>query len=166
MAARIFIDGYNFLWASGEHRPEAIASFQSAREHMIARLAHHPRLARHRVTIVFDAHKTDSTNLSSETVQGIEVVYSRGGQSADDVLKDYARELRDAAVIISSDREVARYAEQKGCGVLGSGAFEQLLNEDLPAEDEEEAEPASRAPKKGPARRDTKARRKALAKLR
>ena len=163
--SRIFIDGYNFLWASGEHRPEAISSFQEAREHMVARLAAHPRLAKHQVTVVFDAHKTDSTSIASETVKGIEVVYSRGGQSADDVLKEYARELRDAAVVISSDREVARYAEQKGCGVLGAGAFERLLSEDIPPEGDEDEGPATRD-KRGPERRDRKARRKALARLR
>jgi predicted RNA-binding protein with PIN domain len=164
MGTHIFIDGYNFLWASGEHRPEAIHNFQEARDHMIQRLAGHPRLARHQVNIVFDAHKTETDWTTSETTGGIEVVYSRRGQEADDVLKDYAREFREAAVIVSSDREVARYAEKKGCGVLGAGTFERVLNEGIPDEDEEDEPP--RPTKKGPSRRDPKARRKALAKLR
>ncbi len=167
MATKIFIDGYNLLWASDTHRPEAIRNFEHSREELIQRLAGSPRLARHQVTIVFDAHKTDAYDLSSETIDGIEVQFTRQGQSADSVLKKLARQHGSAAVIISSDREVARYAEKRGCGVLGSHEFDLLLDSPPASEDDafEDADEISYS-KKGPARRDPKARRRALARLR
>ena len=164
--AQIFIDGYNFLWASGEHRPEAIDDFQQARDHLIARLAGHPRLARHQVTVVFDAYKTDATSSSIDMIGGIRVQFSRGGETADDVLKEAAREHRDAAIVVSSDREVARFAEKQGCGVLGSHEFDRVLLEEINLEEDDEEALYERPAKKGPSRRDPKARRKALARLR
>lgn len=151
MATRIFIDGYNFLWASDRHRPEAIHNFEEARNHMVERLSRNELLARHHVTIIFDAHKTDSLDSSSESIHGIEVQYTRGGQDADSVLKKRATEFGNSAIIISSDREVARFAEKKGCGVLGSHEFDRILFQ-LPDPD-----PANRLPK---------AKRQALARLR
>ena len=68
----------------------------------------------------------------------------------------------DGAIIISSDREVARFAEKKGCGVLGSHEFDRVLNEPMGLEEEEEEE----GEKQGSAYRPKKARRKALARLR
>jgi predicted RNA-binding protein with PIN domain len=184
MPTRIFIDGYNLLWASDLHRPEAIRNFEEARGALIKRLAGHPRLARHKVTIVFDAHKTESSSGSTEKVGSITVQYSRGGQTADEVLREKAKQYGSGAIIVSSDREVARYAEKKSCGVLGAHEFDRLLEEphhdDDWGEDEmgpdnegraegdpqREANSKSLRSKKGPARRDPKARRRALARLR
>ncbi len=165
MGSRIFIDGYNFLWASDRHRPEAIRDFESAREEMLARLSGHPLLARHQVRIVFDAYKTDSLDRSTETRGDIEVQYSRGGETADQVLKQLATEFGNGAIVISSDREVARFAEKKGCGVLGSHEFDRLLNEEGLRDDEEEDEYVTQN-RKGPSHRLPKARRQALNRLR
>lgn len=167
MATHIFIDGYNFLWASDRDRdrPEAIHSFEGARRSMVERLSRHPQLARHRVTVVFDAHKTDATDRSSDQMGPIEIVYTRGGETADEVLKRQATELGPAAIIISSDREVARHAEKKGCGVLGSHEFDRFLNENRltqEADQDEDDEPDS----SGPSHRLPKAKRQALARLR
>lgn len=167
MATRIFIDGYNMLWASDTHRPEAIRNFEHSREELIARIAASPRLKRHKVTLVFDAHKSGGSEGSSEKVKGIKVRFTRGGQQADDVLKEMAKQYSSGAIIISSDREVARYAEKKGCGVIGSHEFDRLLDEPVyEGEFDEEEDSPNNNDKKGPARRDPKARRRALARLR
>ena len=165
MGTRIFIDGYNLLWASDTHRPEAIRNFDRSRLALVERLADNPRLKPHDVTIIFDAHKTESSEASSETVQNIEVRFTRGGQKADHVLREMAKQYGNGAIIISSDREVTRYAEKKGCGVLGSHEFDLLLDKPF-VPDELEEEESTNNEKKGPSRRDPKARRRALARLR
>ena len=165
MGTKIFIDGYNLLWASDTHRPEAIRNFEESREHLIERLAANPRLARHQVTLVFDAHKTDSYDGSTEEVGGLAVRYTRRGQLADEVLRERAKQHGSGAIIISSDREVARYAEKRGCGVLGSHEFDRILDEPIIDVDEDFEEEEPPPQKKGPARRDPKARRRALARL-
>ena len=164
MGAHIFIDGYNLLWASDVHRAGAIRDFEGEREALIARLAQSPRLAPHQVSIIFDAHKTDSAESSTAQMGGIEVRFTRHGQQADAVLREMAAQHGSGAIIISSDREVARYAEKKGCGVLGSHEFDRLL--DAPVPDMTDEADETTHSKKGPARRDPKARRRALARLR
>lgn len=166
MGSKIFIDGYNLLWASDTHRPEAIRNFDNSREMLIARLAENPRLQPHEVTIIFDAHKTDSSGESVAKVKNIEIQFTRGGQTADHVLKEMAKQYGSGAIIISSDREVTRYAEKKGCGVLGSHEFDLLLDKPRIEGDFEEEEETRNNIKKGPSRRDPKARRRALARLR
>ncbi len=168
MATRIFIDGYNLLWAADTHRPgNAIRNFEGSRDALIERLAEHTGLAKHQVTLIFDAHKTDAACESSERRGNITVMFTRQGKTADAVIRELCQQYRHGAIVVSSDREVARYAEKKGCGVLGSHEFNRLIDDPNFNDWDEDDEDNYPEPKKGgPARREPKARRRALQRLR
>lgn len=127
MATKIFIDGYNFLWQERIFRDEAIRGHDKGREAVLKWLTGQARLGEFEVTVVFDAYKTDSFHPTAQAMQGIQVVFTAGGQSADDYLREAAALHGPAAIIVSSDREVMRHAEKKGCGVLGSREFQDAL---------------------------------------
>lgn len=152
MATKILIDGYNFLWQDRLFRNEAIRGHDKGREAVLEWLAKHPRLREFDVTVVFDAQGTDSLHPTEHEEHGFNVVFTAGGQSADDWIRAAAAELGSAAVVVSSDREVARYAEKKGCGVLGSREFQTALERPEVFETD-------------PSRRFSKAKRRALARL-
>ncbi len=152
MAFRIIIDGYNFLWQEALFRDKAIVGFDKGREALLQWLVSQRILAGFDVTVVFDAHKTGSPRATEENFQGIHVVYTAGGQTADDLIRGLASQYAAGAIIVSSDREVSRHAEKKGCGVLGSREFQMVL-------ERPEAFPSD------PARRFSKAKRRALSRL-
>lgn len=152
MPTRILIDGYNFLWQDHLFRNEAIRGHDKGRAAVLKWVASTPRLQEFEVTVVFDAYKTDALHPSEEKVGGISVVYTAGGQTADDFIREMAAMHGPAAIIVSSDREVMRHAEKKGCGVLGAREFQVAVEH-----------PESF--KMDPARKLPKAKRKALSKL-
>jgi predicted RNA-binding protein with PIN domain len=152
MATKILIDGYNFLWQDRIFRDEAIKGHDKGREAVLEWLARRPQLRDFDVTVVFDAYKTDSLRPTEHSERGARIVFTAGGQRADDWIRAAASELGPAAVVVSSDVEVMRHAERKGCGVLSSKEFQIAV--DRPETFEAD-----------PSRRFGKAKRKALARL-
>lgn len=152
MATKILIDGYNFLWQDRLFRDEAIKGHDKGRASVIDWLSKRPQLQNFDITVVFDAYKTDSFSPTEQSERGFRVIFTARGQSADDWIRAAASDLGPSAVVVSSDIEVMRHAEKKGCGVLSSKEFQIAL--DRP--DTFEADPS---------RRFGKAKRKALNRL-
>jgi predicted RNA-binding protein with PIN domain len=104
-----------------------------------------------------------------ELSKGIRVVFSRPGEKADDVLKRMAAEDRGGILIVTSDRDVASFAEKKGAAVVSVDEFGMKLEmtrfySTKGGEGEDPLRRSAIAPdKKGPSRRLPKSRRKALA---
>lgn len=166
MAVHLVIDGYNLIGASlgltgraGPGRP----SMEEERRALVERLALYRRKRPGlRITVVFDAGRAGGLSRSRRMDSGIEVLFSRGGEEADEVIAEMARAAGASLTVVSSDREVARSARSAGSVVLGSGEFHALLEEALyggseglePGDDDDgdlEKGPSTR--KKGPSRR-------------
>jgi predicted RNA-binding protein with PIN domain len=152
VATKILIDGYNFLWQERLFRDEAIRGHDKGREAVLDWLAKRPALAAFDVTVVFDAYKTDSFHAVEHKDRGFTVVFTAAGQSADDWIRAAASDQGPSAIVVSSDHEVMRHAEKKGCGVLSSKEFQIAL--DRPETFEADA-----------SRRFGKAKRRALSRL-
>jgi uncharacterized protein len=166
----IAIDGYNFIKQVQEFRRLEQIELQKAREGLVAKLAEYKRLKGHAVMVVFDGQQTTGRLTGHrERSRGIEVVFSKPGESADDVLKHLAQEKREGITVVTSDQAVAHFASKKGAAVLAVGDFaEKMEMARLYAfkGGEEENAPFLRpvAPaKKGPSRRLSKSKRKTLA---
>ena len=152
MATRILIDGYNFLWQDRLFRDEAIRGHDKGRTAVLEWLAKRPQLKEFDVSVVFDAYKTDASRPTESVDRGFRVVFTASGQRADDWIKAAASQWGPAAIVVSSDIEVMRHAEKKGCGVLSSKEFQIAV--DRPETFEAD-----------PSRRFGRAKRRALARL-
>lgn len=152
MATKLIIDGYNFLWQESMFRNEAIRGHDKGRESVLNWLKDKPILSQFDIYLIYDAYKTDSFHPTEENHSGIKVIFTAGGQSADDLIRQMAADEGPSAIVVSSDHEVMRFAEKRGCGVLGSREFQRAVThpEDF------EMDPSRKLPK---------AKRKALAKL-
>lgn len=164
----IAIDGYNFIKQVPELRRLEEVELQKAREKLIEELARYKRLKGYAVTVVFDGRQEGALTGNRERVRGIEVIFSRPGEKADDVLKRICDEKRGGALVVTSDREVALYAEKKGAAVLPVAAFAEKLQAasiyDLKGSGGESPPDRPIAPaKKGPSRRLSKSRRRSAA---
>src|SRR5262249_37926324 len=133
-------------------RDEAIRGHDKGREAVLTWLAKRPSLQNFDVTVVFDAYKTDAFSPTEHDDHGFHVVFTATGQSADDWLRFAPSDHGPSAIVVSSDHEVMRHAEKKGCGVLSSKEFQIAIDhpETLKAD---------------PSRRFGKAKRRALARL-
>lgn len=166
MSLRLVIDGYNLIGACTDFR-----DIEALREALIESLAVYRKLRRVKVTVVFDATFTTRLTGSREVRSGIEVVFTRGGERADSIIKEYARVKGAGLTVVTSDRDVATYAAVKGAVVFGSGEFRGLLEsalyEDLKGavlDDDDDDDEGGRG-KKGPSKRPAKAERKKIKRL-
>jgi len=161
MAIRIIVDGYNFIGSEkGLH-----GDIEARREDLIDRLARYRALKGYPITVVFDGWRSGWPDEHGELRRGIEVVFSKHGERADQVIARMAEELGSACLVVSSDREVARNVQTAGGVAVSAGEFETRLaqavsldpEKDIPLE-EEDAIPKTE--KKGNPRRLSKQERK------
>ncbi len=163
MAVEIIVDGYNFIGKHGGLRGD----LERSREGLIALLVQYRRRRGAAVTIVFDGQSSDGDFGYGAGRDGVQVIFSRHGETADDVIIRLAQELGNRAVIVSSDREVARAVRAAGGVALAIGEFESRIRASVSdASDEDPPDlPARTTEKRGNPRRRSKADRKKKARL-
>ena len=87
-----------------------------------------------------------------------EIIYSKLGEKADEVIKRLVKEKGSEAIVITSDREISRFAERIDVAVIPSEQFIEKLEDssDRLEESLEEEEEERRMNKKGLSRRLSK----------
>ncbi len=119
MPTHLIIDGYNVLGRLG-----AISShIESARESLLRDLAAYRHRKNHPITVVFDGWQQGQPTEGREYRTGLEVIYSKRGERADQVIQRLAREYGADCAVVSSDQEVARSALVSGAMVIGAQEF-------------------------------------------
>ncbi len=159
----IIIDGYNLIRQSDTLRRIDKRSLEEGRTELIGRLAAYRKSRGHTITVVFDGWAGGGAHEERLRENGVTVVYSRRGETADEVIKRMARtEKGKELVVISSDREVAQATERAGGVAIPSPEFEGRMDtawlplvEESPGEDDNWY-PESGTRKKGSARKLSK----------
>ncbi len=159
----VIVDGYNLLGVRERGFSAGNFMTETARERLILELSGYHQRKGLAVTLVFDGWRDGLASEQREWRSGVEVIYSRRGERADQVIDRLAQELGRACAVVSSDREVSRRARAAGAFVMGSQEFALRLMEavrpaPLPSDRrEEEARPRRAPEKKGNPRKLPKA---------
>ena len=149
----LIIDGYNLLFAGRLISQMNAIELQRERDRLILLLSAYMKRKQRNITVVFDGWRTGWSTEQRELKGGVEVIFSRLGERADDVIKRMVRDKGPGAVVVSSDREIATYGEKMGVAVIPSEQFlerlmgpARMVEEDLELEDEEERGSKRRGP--------------------
>lgn len=129
MSLHIIIDGYNLIRQTPELADLDRLDLELGRDALIERLSAYKRIKPNRITVVFDGTQAQAIGTHQEKRSGISILYSRVGEIADGVIKRLADREGEQAVVVSSDRDVARHAEQAGCAVLRSEDFARKITD-------------------------------------
>lgn len=164
MAIHLVIDGYNLIRQSAMLSAQEELSLELGRDALLERLRQYKRVRRHRTTVVFDAANKPLLAEERKRRKGIRVIYSGRGETADTVIKRICRTEGEKVLLVTTDRELARYAEAHGAVAMDSEDFEAKMEMALyvdakgaEKEDQEERwHPDKGTRKKGPARRRSK----------
>jgi len=104
---------------------------EHARAKLVAILADYASFRGQEVTVVFDAYKQNDASARMETINGVKVIYTRQGETADTLIERLAGELltKGTVHVATSD-----WAEQgiifgKGAYRLTPGELFSLVNE-------------------------------------
>lgn len=121
MTARLVVDGYNVIHAWDDLKALLGRSLEQARDELAGRLAVYSYITGWEVTLVFDAHLTTGNPGSKEIRDGVEVVFTRSGSSADHAIERLAFEARErgeSLMVATSDRFHRDMLRGMGAGVI------------------------------------------------
>ena len=168
----IIVDGYNLIRQSDVLRRCERISLEEGRRALVLNLARYRKMRGHRITVVFDGWEGGSPTEERDLAGGVEIIYSRLGEKADEVIKRMLRAGSEEILVVTSDREIATFAARRGKGTIASPEFASRLDRiaagELPADaDNDEGAESERTggKRKGPARRLSKQKRAALARI-
>lgn len=86
MKPLLLVDGYNVIGAWSVPRREGL-TIEQARERLIHLIADYAGYSGEEVIVVFDGHYTDRPTRSHERVHGVEVVFTKHAESADNYIE-------------------------------------------------------------------------------
>ena len=129
----LIVDGYNVIhaWPSLK-RLLSTASLEDARDELVRRVAVLGMITGDSVTVVFDAHHSMSLANSEETVEGVRVIFTRKGHSADHAIERLAYEASNAGEVITvatSDRFQRDLVRGMGGAVISASELERQADE-------------------------------------
>ena len=155
MPVHLLIDGYN-LGKRGTLAPFFDSSdLESGRRFLLERLSEYKKNRGMRITVVFDATSGLSLSRQKEFYKGIEVIYSRQGETADEVIIAAIRRRPPGLMVATSDRAIINEAKNYGVTFITPDRLEAAID----GGDEEDR--ARREEKKGNPRKAPKGVRKA-----
>ena len=164
----LLIDGYNLLYVGRSLIQINAIDLQRERDRLIDKISVYRRQKPCEITVVFDGWQGGWVTEKRELRKGIELVFSKRDEKADEVIKRMAMAKGAGVIVITSDREIARFAERLSVSVIPSDQFLDRLEKAVfrPQEgglQDEEGERGEK--KKGPSRKLSKKERRRLAAL-
>lgn len=127
----LIVDGYNVL------KKSVGSSVASARErdNFIKNVTRYAHAKNHTVIIVFDGGASPWIETFSPSTQ-TKIIYVGHGKSADDYIKEYLDAYKNEDIaLVSSDRELNRFAEQRSLPSVEARAFMDLVQEVVEGKD-------------------------------
>jgi uncharacterized protein len=162
----IIIDGYNLIRQSDVLRLHERQGLEAGRKALVHLLAGYRRARGHRITVVFDGWLGGPPQEERDREAGIDIIYSRRGEKADEVIKRLARQHADETLVVTSDRPVMDASIRAGVMAVASREFEARIRQSRsapaqgpvnPDKDHDDDNPSSRGTKKkGPSHRTSK----------
>jgi predicted RNA-binding protein with PIN domain len=170
MPLRIIIDGYNLIRQSPALRAYDNLEIAQGREKLIERLAHYRSLKKHPMLVVFDGWQEGDFTEQRTREKGIDIIYSKRGEKADEVIKRLVSHSGEELIVVTSDREITHFCQSRRCEVLPSPSFEEkiefsLLAHEKGLEEDEKPLPPLSTKKKGPSRKLPKSKRRSQRRL-
>jgi len=129
MTLHLIIDGYNLLAQISRIGGETSLRSEMARESFLRDLSAYRQRKSHVITVVFDGWQQGWGTERREHRLGLEVIFSRRGEKADQVIQRLAAEFGSDCAVVSSDREIVDFAREQGAFVMKAQEFVEKLRE-------------------------------------
>jgi len=162
----IIVDGYNLIRQSDVLRIHERQSLEAGRKALVHLLTGYRKIRGYRITVVFDGWLSGAPQEERDREAGIDIIYSRRGEKADEVIKRLARQRTDETIIVTSDRPVMDAAIRAGAAAIPSREFEDRIRQArndrgqsnaIPGKNDDDNDPSIRGTKKkGPSHRTSK----------
>jgi hypothetical protein len=121
--------------------------------------------------VVFDGWQEGDFTEQRTREKGIDIIYSKRGEKADEVIKRLVSSSGEELIVVTSDREIIHFCQSRRCEVISSPSFEEKIEFSLLAhekgleEEDEKPLPPLSTKKKGPSRKPPKSKRRSQRRL-
>lgn len=106
---RILVDGYSLLHGWPELAPNQPRFSAAARDELVHLLSRYADASGTPVTVVFDGAGPRYSRLQAEEMRGVEILYSRSGQTADQVIERVTHRMKPyGEVLVVTDDHAER----------------------------------------------------------
>ena len=132
----MIVDGYNVIHAWPSLKRLLGVSLEAARDKLIERLSVYGLVTGDDVPVVFAAHHSSAASNAEDTVEGVHVVFTRKGHSADHAIERIAYAATGAGegvTVATSDRFQSDLVRGMGGAVISAPELERQV---IAAEDE------------------------------
>ncbi len=127
--AHLVIDGYNYLNRLKSESIRGDANLDMLRRTVLERLFQYKKTKGGKITVVFDAYRSFSLTRQRESYKGIDVVYSRENETADEVMIAWIRQRSAGMVVVTSDRAIIDEAKAHGVPFLTPVKLNEMMAE-------------------------------------
>jgi len=127
---RLVVDGYNIIHAWPSLKRLLGVSLEAARDKLIERLSVYGLVTGAEVTVVFDSHQSASRTNAEQSVEGVRVIFTRRGHSADQVIERIAYEATGAGGVVTvatSDHSQSDMVRGMGGAVISATELERRV---------------------------------------
>jgi predicted RNA-binding protein with PIN domain len=122
----VIVDGYNLLAFIGLSGTSPYS--EMAREALLRLLAGYRHRKGHALTVVFDGWQRGQPVEGREHRAGVQVIYSKRGERADQVIERLAQQYGAECAVVTSDHEVIRAAQAQGALIMRAPEFAHKLH--------------------------------------
>ena len=127
---RLVVDGYNIIHAWPSLKRLLGVSLEAARDKLIERLSVYGLVTGAEVTVVFGSHQKASRTNAEQLVEGVRVIFTRRGHSADQVIERIAYEATGAGGVVTvatSDHSQSDMVRGMGGAVITATELERRV---------------------------------------
>ena len=126
---RLIVDGYNIIHAWPSLKRLLGVSLEAARDKLVERLSVYGLVTGAEVTVVFDSHqKAAARATAEEIVEGVRVVFTRRGHSADQVIERIVYAAAGGVVTVAtSDHLQSDMVRGMGGAVISATELERRV---------------------------------------
>jgi predicted RNA-binding protein with PIN domain len=127
---RLVVDGYNIIHAWPSLKRLLGVSLEAARDKLIERLSVYGLVTGAEVTVVFDSRQKASGTNAEQLVEGVRVIFTRRGHSADQVIERIAYAAAGAGGVVmvaTSDHVQSDMVRGMGGGVINATELERRV---------------------------------------
>lgn len=117
---RIIIDGYNVIGVLHN-------DMEKIRNSFIELLIKYKNLKHHDITVVFDAYKSGDKYEQTAFSGGVKIIYTKLGETADDMIKRIISHEQREWVVISTDKDLTKYTWSVNSVPVPSSFFLDIL---------------------------------------
>src|SRR4029079_7899092 len=117
----VIIDGYNLLALTAGSGASPYS--EMARDSLLRLLAGYRHRKGHALTVGFDGWQRGQPIEGREHRAGVQVIYSKRGERADQVIVRLAYEYGTECAVVTSDQEVIRAAQAQGALIIRAPEF-------------------------------------------